>query len=426
MPGAYESRTSELIARFAASVCGSLAVKFALFAPVLLLVGGATADYNILYSQKSRLQAAADTGSLAAAKELGLADAQRDNVQAIVEGVVESYLKENHDQTYGGGSVTVAATYDTAALEINVTATQEIHTPFRNLVGSNITQITVNSVARIVGRPNICVLALELSDQGAITLQHSARLTGNNCAVFSNSTSAKGLAVRESAQLSANTVCSAGGAVGSGSIVPSAITDCPQFEDPLLGRPEPTVGACDYSKLQINDQDYVLRPGVYCDGLVINGKSKVTLEPGVYIIHDGPFKLSGWAEITGTNVGFYLSGTAAFEFGPNSTVSLTAPKDGPLTGLLVFGSRSQDTNIKNVVRSNNARELLGTIYLPRNAFVVDATSPVGDRSAYTAIVARQLMLFSGPNLVLNSNYEQTDVPVPVGIRGADQPIALVK
>ena len=54
------------------------------------------------------------------------------------------------------------------------------------------------------------------------------------------------------------------------------------------------------------------------------------------------------------------------------------------------------------------------------------TSPIADRSAYTAIVARMMTLYGGPNLVLNTNYDITDVPVPDGIRGAAQPVALVR
>ena len=37
-----------------------------------------------------------------------------------------------------------------------------------------------------------------------------------------------------------------------------------------------------------------------------------------------------------------------------------------------------------------------------------------------------MTLYGGPNLVLNTNYDITDVPVPEGIRGAAQPVALVR
>ena len=65
--------------------------------------------------------------------------------------------------------------------------------------------------------------------------------------------------------------------------------------------------------------------------------------------------------------------------------------------------------------SDNARNLLGTIYLPAGRLVVDAKKPIADRSAYTIIVAKQVELFDGPNLYLNTNYSATDVPVPQGV-----------
>ena len=65
--------------------------------------------------------------------------------------------------------------------------------------------------------------------------------------------------------------------------------------------------------------------------------------------------------------------------------------------------------------SDNARNLLGTIYLPAGRLVIDAKRPVADRSAYTIIVARQVELFDGPNLYLNTNYSGSDIPVPQGV-----------
>ena len=71
----------------------------------------------------------------------------------------------------------------------------------------------------------------------------------------------------------------------------------------------------------------------------------------------------------------------------------------------------------HTIKSNNARQLLGTFYLPNSILQVDSNSPVADQSAYTAIIVMRLWLKAGPNLVLNSNYSATDVPVPEAITG---------
>jgi hypothetical protein len=41
--------------------------------------------------------------------------------------------------------------------------------------------------------------------------------------------------------------------------------------------------------------------------------------------------------------------------------------------------------------------------------------PVADQSAYTVVVARQIRMEAGPDLVLNTNYGGTDIPVPDGV-----------
>lgn len=418
--------TASILARIHSSADGTIAVKFALTLPVLLGAAGLSTNYSILDGQRTRLQAAVDSGSLSAAKELGMADFQRDNVQAIVDAAVQNYLKTNHDNTYGKSPVSVTATFDAAALQIDVSAKQTIETPFGAFFGAKSSDVVVTSSARIIGRPNVCVLALEPSEIGAIWLEKEAKLNANNCSVFANSTSDLGLTVRDNATMYASTVCSAGGVFGKGAISPTALTDCPQFEDPLASRPEPAVGPCTYTNLDIIDKTRSLPPGVYCGGLTIRGNSIVTFEPGVHIIKSGLFSVTDGATIIGKNAGFYMTGISVFLFGPNSHVSLTAPKDGPLAGLIFFGSRSQSKLLTHLILSNDARELLGTIYLPKNSLIVDASSKVGHESAYTAIVARRLVLQSGPTLTLNSDYDATDIPVPDGIRGVDQPVALVQ
>jgi hypothetical protein len=72
------------------------------------------------------------------------------------------------------------------------------------------------------------------------------------------------------------------------------------------------------------------------------------------------------------------------------------------------------------VLSDDAQTLLGTIYLPGGRLIIDASKPVAAKSAYTVVVARLIELFDGPNLVLNTSYGDTDVPVPAGVVRSDK------
>jgi hypothetical protein len=115
-----------------------------------------------------------------------------------------------------------------------------------------------------------------------------------------------------------------------------------------------------------------------------------------------------------------------------TTINISAPKDGPLTGILVYDdpsgapapvdsktykayAKQGKSPREHLILSDNARTLLGTIYMPRGRLIIDATKPVADRSAYTVLVVQQLDLYSGPNLILNTDYSASDVPVPPGL-----------
>src|SRR5829696_687872 len=125
--------------------------------------------------------------------------------------------------------------------------------------------------------------------------------------------------------------------------------------------------------------------------------------------------------LAGTVRLYFRGQSAILDLGVDSTISLSAPKDGALAGILFFEDPGSPPMRRFSVSSDNARKPLGSIYLPKASFYVDANKPVADLSTYTVVVARQIELSAGPNLVLNANYGSTDVPVPKGVGpiGAD-------
>ncbi len=414
----------ERIKQYRRNARGSMAMIAAVALPLVMLAAGISIDYALLFKKRSTLQSAADAAALAGAKSLSLSDASRENVPAIVKAVVANFVARNAGRP-GDAGVAVETTINNDPLEVKVSVSKAEPLVFARALGRSGHKLTASAIARVVGQPNICVLALEKSSIGAVWLVKNARMTGNNCSVFSNSTSSIGLAVRDGAILTAHSVCSAGGVENNGSISPDPITDCPQFEDPLASRPEPAAGECDYEQTVINGGVATLEPGVYCGGLKIGGTADVTMRPGNYLIKDGLLSVRDEAKVAGDGVSFFLGASTWLYFGPGTSIELAAAKDGIMAGLLFFGSRLQSKLLTHTILSRNAQKLVGTIYLPNNSFIVDGDASVGGASAYTAIVARRVVLLNGPHLVLNTNYALTDVPVPRGIRGAAQPIALV-
>jgi hypothetical protein len=280
----------------------------------------------------------------------------------------------------------------------------------------------VSAKANLQGESKICVLAVSGSGSGAISMVHDSTLQANGCSVYSNSTSSKGIYLGDKAQIDATLVCSAGGVYNSsGSSTHNITSDCPQIPDPLATRPVPKFGSCDHNKYAIGSGSATLEPGVYCGGIKITGDAKVTFKAGDYIVKDGLFLVSNTAVIIGRDVGFYLTGALSWiSFTGDATIDLNGREKGDLAGMLFFEDPKSSLFRIHNISASKAHNLTGTIYLPKGTLLVDPNSQVGEKSAYTAIIVQKLVVQNGPNLVLNSNYSASSVPVPEGIVTSSQ------
>ena len=181
--------------------------------------------------------------------------------------------------------------------------------------------------------------------------------------------------------------------------------------DPLARRDPPTVHGCTFTNRIVKDITTVLQPGVYCGGLDIDGNARVTPQPGVYVMKDGPFWLDSNPRVTGEGVGFYFTGSnAVIDFDSNSVIDLTAPADGPLVGIVCFEDRAAPLLRTHQLNSNSAGRLEGAIYLLRGRLSLDSNSTIAADSAFTDVIVRQLDLNANADLVLNANHVDSAVP----------------
>lgn len=398
---------------FKACKRGNITMMFALGLPGLLGAVGVASDFAVLEMKRTSLQAAADTSALAAAKELSIASSTDSSIVAAARNYVATELTAND------ANAVTTVTVDHKKGSVTV-ALSEVWTPFfAHFINSGVTPVSVQATGILAGSTNICVLALHPTSNQALVMTKTAKLTANGCAVYSNSNHSTGLFVDSGASLTATLTCSVGGAVATGIISPSALTDCSPVNDPLAGRAAPTFSGCDFNAYQISGGTAVLTPGVYCGGLSVTGKAQVTLTSGTYVIQGGALTVAGQSSFTGDHVAFYLSGdSAVINFNGLSTVALSGAKDGDMAGLLFFEDRAAIPDRMHRINSDKAQNLTGTIYLSRGYLKIDPNTPVANNSAYTAIIVSRLELTQSPTLVLNSNYGSTDVPVPAGIQSS--------
>ena len=377
---------------------------------VLALVIGGVIDFASLGNQKHNLQSVADGAAIAAAREMMVAKASDQRVQAVAD----SYVAANYK---GAGAKDTASIVEKGrAVQVTLTADPKVYFP--GPIGANAGLITVNATAEIVGGGNVCMIGLNQAAPSTLDLEDSARLTADGCAIYSNSKSESSLKLHNMARVKANLICVAGGIDGPASAAtPKPLEDCPALEDPLRDRPQPHVSllTCDYLATVVITK-MTLHPGVYCGGIAVLLGGEATLEPGLYTINNGLLKVGLGGTMKGQNVGFFLTGALSnIMFDYDSHIDLTAPLTGEMAGLMFFEDRQTVFATYHTIRSADARHLVGTMYFPKSKVMIEAKNPVADKSEYTVIIAREFELRDGPELVLKTDYANSPIPLPDGV-----------
>ncbi|SFU84339.1 Putative Flp pilus-assembly TadE/G-like [Methylobacterium sp. 174MFSha1.1] len=473
---------------FVRSRRGGVALAFALLAPVFLGCLGISVDYATWLLRKQKLQNLVDVTALAVVSDMQVGGFDKGRAWAVAKGQTDSLAETKirdewinlaiepvyrRNQAQDPFAVALVNERDQAPTGVRLTLSQRKHAIMTKLVAPYLTDIVVRATAEIVGTSKVCIVALEDRAGQAIGLNNNAQVSATGCSVYAMSASPAAIDARDASKLSAMKACAVGGYAGTSQhYQPVPITGCPAIKDPLAGRVAPPMGHCinDHRNrpFVVESGSTTLTQGVYCGGLILKPGANVRLEPGVYIIKDGPLVVGSdfvkdasgrlrrvsclcyrsfvsqriksrlrcptsptnlpAASLSGDRVAFYFTGSVEkdeddiarpIQFMPRSNVSLSAPLDEPtartMAGLLFFEDRAAPANRVFEIMSDNARRLVGTIYLPRGTFLVSANQVVADQSEYTAIVARRLALSEAPRLVVNANYGASKVPVPKGI-----------
>ena len=405
------ARLTGLLRRLLGCERGGTIVAMGVALPVLAMGAGVVVDYGILSEQRQAFQTVADASALAAAREFRLANASPATVQTAAEKFAKAQLAAVNQ------TATVATSVDLKKFSVTVDVSTVARTNIMHMFGQDMVTVAASATARVLGTASICVVGLETTKNETIYLEKEAKLEAPECAVYSNSNMTHGLKAMQNSQIRARFICSAGGSYKDkyDSFVPSPTLDCPVLKDPLASRPPPSTGACAATDLKITAST-TLSPGTYCGGIRISKGATVTLNPGIYAFKDGKLDVSGGATLKGVNVGLFFTGKGAvLRFDADTKIDLTAPRDGVMAGMLVFEDRNSPLNQKHEILSNDAKVLLGTLYLPQGELNIGANKPVAADSAYTIVVARRFTLSAGPTMVMNAKYSSTNIPVPEGV-----------
>lgn len=429
---------------------------FAVLAPVFMGIIGLAADYSIFSNQRSRMQETADAAALVAAKEAVLSSWNVKSAESVAGDYIEQMLSRSElsDAEYTH-EVKASAKDGSVRVEIE----QDGHGYI--LLGwlKNNPQIHVEAIARAAGSQPVCAISTEPGDHRSFQVRALSKLSAKECAMYVNSTASSAVSVAANTSIQTGMTCSAGGVEGPlQNFNPAPITDCPPLDDPLSARTAADSLNCVKNTGAILGLYLVMRPGTYCHDIVIDQLASVLLMPGVYVFRDAKLVVKGSSSIVGKNVALQFEGKDAwFEFLHDSQVSLTAPKNGKLAGIAVFANRGLGAPRRFRIDSKDAARMVGTVYLPDDELVVGGdedgdgvcdilpilddvklglkAGPIkidldvcdanlGANSEWTAIIAKKIRLNHGVNVVLNANYDASDIPLPGEIRSLNEKVYL--
>jgi len=404
---------------------GGIAVTFSIALVPLLACVALAVDVSTWYAARTQVQNIADGAAIASARELRNGHASSAQVTQAARRYVDSVAH------FGGGKAirpVLSTNISPDRDEVTVAITTEVSPIFSRLISSALVTVAVEATAKLSGTIPVCMVGTHPDAGKTLLLEDQAELTADGCGIYSNSKHSDGIVLDDAARVTAARICSAGGfkvSVGT-SVSPAPDEGCPSIGDPLSHRNAPP--GCSHSEAsqsatRINGSSLV-EPGTYCNGIYVANGGKATFRPGTYVLGGVGLVAEGNAQLTGRDVSFAFKGKdATFEFGPYTSIDLTASREGDLAGILFIEDGQAPTGRKFRISSNNAHNLLGTIYLPRGHLLIDSERPIAGESAYTVIVARKIELSNRPRLILNTNYSATDVPVPEGL-GPNSPIHL--
>ena len=398
-----------LLRRFGHDRSGNVASTFALSILPLVGLAGAAVDYSRATKLQSNLQQITDAAALSAAAAKASSSDARVNVALGFFRTASSPSQVSHE-----------ATASVSGKTVTVTAKDLLKTGILGAIGINEIVVAARSKAeRIKQGPPVCVMALSHTASGAVTFAGSSSFVADGCAIHSNSSSGNSLVVQGSASVKAGALCAVGGVSVPSSLAAMAESNCDRLEDPFRNLPEAVATGCDYNKktVQPGDTETLYGDKTYCNGLDIKGNA--TLQPGLYIIKNGPLTISSQANVTGAGVTFYLVGQGAgFTFNGSGKIDLSAMTSGPYQGMLIVQDRVSNTGATNTLNGDSTTKLSGAIYTPTQSLTLNSSGTFGQASAFMPIIADQIKFAGSATARSDVNAVKTPAPLPVTWTGA--------
>ena len=388
---------------------------------------GLAIDIGQFRYQQQKMQAAVDAAALAGAIEVGscagtvdCAALQTAAQQALVEnGFTGSALKTQCATpgtvltlTVNNGPCSLGSTIgdpnfgDSSYVEALLSGPS--NTFFANMVGIHTIHITVRSEAYVA--PSFCVFtsASNTTASGPQAILLNGGTLNASCGVMDDSGSSGALASNSGATFNSTKFEDHGGwsPNNGGAFSATPVTGVAAIPDPLSYLTAPTAGSCT-SQTVAGTGTTTLNPGTFCSGFNLNSNTTVKLNAGTYFI-EGGVNLGTGSTLTGTGVTLYLTGSGQLQMNSGSTAQLVAPTTGSLGGILIWEASTDSNAI--ILNGNTSADFQGAVYAPAAQLTINSAA---NTAQYTILDVNSLILNSGANFTINSNYSSLAGGSPV-------------
>ena len=383
---------------------GQLALITALIAMPMSVAVVFAAELAALSGERSKMQAAVDAAALAGAREIGVSGGE----ERDIKGYTEQFAKELTNETIPHVKTTFKAEQlADGAVRIDGVGTRNSF--FGNMIPKGGFVIKVRAEGEALSTRPLCVVATGSSDvKRAIDAKEQSRILAPNCLIHSNAD----MELSDKATIDAGTIQASGSAAGYG-YSPKADEGALVLRDPFQSRKINKGKKCTgiAETREYTEGNRPVSPGTFQRAWIVRGTAKITLKPGVYYFCQS-WTIEEAGSLTGDNVVLIFE-TGALTATGDAKVNLTGRQTGDWAGFVLVSTRENEAD--TILSSPSVDKLLGIIYLPKGDLFINAKGDVAEDSLWSVVIARNIALAGGSNLVINDNYAGSGVPVPKGV-----------
>ena len=385
---------------------GNVALIFTLLMPALLVTGLGAIELNQVLTDKRRTQDVADSAALMGAGQLGVSPVGADQR-------AQSYATAQLSDVAAHATLSAHATIGQANQGATMTVSVDTQRTsfFGDLLPPGGFHTHVSSTALTVNSTPLCVLGLTTITGDSIHVTGASQLQAGQCLVHSNAalTADPGASILASANEA--------GTVATGPITATAqLLALDNIQDPFASlNVNPTSCSGGGSGTSISSSQALpsnTASTPFTGPVNIQGTATVTLSGTYYFCKT--LTISGSAQVVGTDTVLIFDQGASLSFGGTSaTLNLGGRQSGPLAGFVLIADRNYTGSF--TLQSDQITGLTGTIYAPTSTLAVQGSGKSGATSPWTVITAENITVNGGAQLVINSNYSASSVPVPSGV-----------